>query len=537
MPANEFPLQVKLLLKNLTFGKKVALFCLAVGTIIGFVFLIAWSGEPDYQLLYSNLAPDDAGAILDKLREQKIRYRISSDGGAILIPRERVYETRLELAGDGLPKGGSVGFEIFDNTKLGMTEFVQNVNYQRACQGELSRTINGLAEVESSRVHIVMPPKSLFVEEEEPATASVVVKLRPGRVLKDDQVQGIVHLVSSSVSGLTPENVTIVDNSGRMLAGLKSTSKTGQVSSDQLAFQQKMEKNLEERIRTMLEAVLGHGKAAVRVSCALDFKEQEKTEERYQPDNRVVRSEQILSESSKGKEVAEGVPGVMSNLSKDKEKANSSSPNRGGPNRAFAKQDRTVNYEIGKVIRRTKEPVGTLKRISVAVMIDGTYKREKEGKKKEVWKYVPRSQEEMNQFEQIVKRAMNFDANRGDEITVANMPFESGKVQLARADEPVAEEGWLSKLRTQIPLMKKGFVGFCVLLSFVFIIRPLVRWLTTNSTPGGQILGQLPKTVEEIEREYGGGTKTLPFRNQALQMVTGDVQNSVHTVRDWLKEK
>ena len=287
----------------------------------------------------------------------------------------------------------------------------------------------------------------------------------------------------------------------------------------------------------MLEAVLGHGKAAVRVSCALDFKEQEKTEERYQPDNRVVRSEQILSESSKGKEVAEGVPGVMSNLSKDKEKANSSSPNRGGPNRAFAKQDRTVNYEIGKVIRRTKEPVGTLKRISVAVMIDGTYKREKEGKKKEVWKYVPRSQEEMNQFEQIVKRAMNFDANRGDEITVANMPFESGKVQLARADEPVAEEGWLSKLRTQIPLMKKGFVGFCVLLSFVFIIRPLVRWLTTNSTPGGQILGQLPKTVEEIEREYGGGTKTLPFRNQALQMVTGDVQNSVHTVRDWLKEK
>jgi flagellar M-ring protein FliF len=533
MPANEFPLQVKLLLKNLTFGKKVTLLCLAAGTIIGFVFLITWSGEPDYQLLYSNLASEDAGAILDKLKEQKIPYQISSDGGSILIPRERVYETRLELAGEGLPKGGSVGFEIFDNTKLGMTDFVQNVNYQRACQGELSRTINGLAEVESSRVHIVMPPKSLFIEEEEPATASVVVKLRPGRVLKDDQVQGIVHLVSSSVSGLSPENVTIVDNSGRMLAGLKSTSVTGQVSSDQLAFQQKMEKNLEERIRTMLEAALGHGKAAVRVSCALDFKEQEKTEERYQPDNRVVRSEQVVSENSTGKKAAEGIPGVMTRLPKDEQKK----ANGSGPDRFFAKQDRMVNYEIGKVISRTKEPVGELKRVSVAVMIDGTYKLEKAGRKKEVWKYVPRSQEEMNQFEEIVKRAMNFDANRGDEITVVNTPFESGKLRLATAEEPGAEEGWLSKLRNHSSLIKKGFLGFCVLLSFIFIIRPLVRWLTTNSIPGGQILGQLPKTVEEIEREYGEGMKTLPFRNQVLQMATGDVQNSVHAVRGWLKEK
>ena len=212
MALRDFFLQIGALLKSLTPGKKIALLSLLSATIASFAVLIVWTGKPNFELLYSGLSPEDAGAILVRLKEQKIPYSISANGTSILIPREQVYETRLELASQGLPQGSGVGFEIFDNTKFGVTEFVQNINYQRALQGELSRTINGFIEVESSRVHLVMPSKSLFIEDEEPATASVVLKMRPGRRLSKEQVQGIVHLVSSSVSGLAPKNVTIVDS-------------------------------------------------------------------------------------------------------------------------------------------------------------------------------------------------------------------------------------------------------------------------------------------------------------------------------------
>ena len=180
--------------------------------------------------LYGNLAPEDAAEIVAKLKENQIPYQLTMDGTGVHIPYDKIYETRLELASQGLPRGTGIGFEVFDDTKLGMTEFVQNVNYQRALQGELSRTINTLMEVESSRVHIVMPARSLFIEEEEPATASVILKLRRGKYLSKDQIQGIVHLISSSVSRLDPEDVTVIDNNGKMLAGFKEKSTVSQVT-------------------------------------------------------------------------------------------------------------------------------------------------------------------------------------------------------------------------------------------------------------------------------------------------------------------
>jgi flagellar M-ring protein FliF len=493
---------------------------------------MVWTGKPDFQLLYSNLESEDAGAILAELKDQKIPYQISSNGRSILIPAERIYETRLELASRGLPQGSGVGFEIFDNTKLGMTEFVQNVNYQRATQGELSRTINGFAEVESSRVHIVMPPKSLFIEEEKPATASVVLKLRRGKRLNNDQVQGIVHLVSSSVSDLNPENVTVVDNNGRMLAGLKPSSPIGQVSSDQLEFQEKLEKSYQDRIRTMLETALGPGKAVVRVSCSMDFKRHEKTEESYQTDNKVVRSEQVFNETSNARTTTPmGVPGVVSNLAARKETltTNAETP-------SFQKQDRTVNYEIGKVTSHTIEPVGQLSKVSVAVIVDGTYKIVKGATASEEWAYVPRTQEEMTKFEGIVKRAVNFDIRRGDEIEVVNIPFETARLPLAEGREEIAEGGWLSILKGYASFIKYGFLFLFVLLSFLFVVRPLVRWLTSSSFRDGDLFNHFPKTVGELEQEYGENMKSIPFKNRALQMVSTDKEASVEVLRNWLKE-
>ena len=533
MPFQELINQIKALIKNLSPAKRITLLTLFAGTVIGFMFLMLWTGKPDFQILYSNLQSEDAGAILAQLREQKIPYQISSNGSSILIPTERIYETRLELASQGLPQGSGVGFEIFDNTKLGMTEFVQNVNYQRAVQGELSRTINGFVEVESSRVHIVMPPKSLFIEDEKPATASVVVKLRRGKRLTAAQVDGIVHLVSSSVSGLSPENVTIVDNYGRMLAAFKPNSPVGQVTTDQLEFKEKLEKSYEDRVKTMLETALGPGKAIVRVSCSIDFKRQEKTEEMFQTDNKVVRSEQLLSEKSDtASAIPMGVPGVVSNLS---EAGKAPATSVQAP--SFEKQDRTVNYEIGKVTSHIVEPVGKMTKISVAVIVDGTYETSKNKDGQVEWKYVPRTQEEVTKFEGIVKRAVNFDAKRGDEIAVVNIPFENAKLTVAEVEnEPIAT-GWLPLLKRYGAFIKYGFLFLFVLLSFLFVVRPIMLWLTSSSFSDSQILTQLPKTVGELETEYGTGLKGLPFKSKAMEMITTDKEGSVEVLRNWLKEK
>ena len=523
---SEFLLQLKTLFKNLTLGKKITLLILIVSTISGFIFLMTWAGKPDFQILYSNLNPEDAGAVLTRLKDQKIRYQISSDGNSILIPNKQLYEIRMELASQGLPQGGGVGFEIFDNTKLGMTEFVQNVNYQRALQGELSRTINGFAEIESSRVHIVMPSKSLFIEQEEPATASIAVKIRYGRRLSEDQIQGIVHLVSSSISGLNPENVTVVDNNGKRLAGFKDKSTMGKVSADQLEYKEKVEKGLENRIKTMLEGALGAGRAIVRASCDLDFRRQEQTEEMYKPDNKVIRSEQLFNETSnEARLIPIGVPGTV--IDTNKPKPDSSLK--------FQKQDKTVNYEIGKVIKHIVEPIGKIDKISVAVIVDGTYKNIKGEDGNQELKYLPRTQDEMDKLENIVKRAVNFDAKRGDELEIINMPFESNR--MAESEEAIAEEGWLSQLKHYTFFAKYIFLSISLLLCFIFVVRPLVAWLTTSSSENMEMLKQLPKTVGEIENEYAQGVKSLPFRDRALEIITKDSESSVHLMQDWLKEK
>jgi len=549
MAINEISSQLKALFKGITPAKRFTLIAFVGGTIIGFIFLMNWAGSPDFQVLYSNLGPEDGGAIVSALKEKRIPYKISSNGSSILAPSELVYDLRLELAANGLPRGSGVGFEIFDNAKLGMTEFVQNVNYQRALQGELSRTIDRIDGVESSRIHIVMPAKSLFIEEETPATASVSLKLRSGRWLSKDQVQAIVHLVSSSISGLSPENITIVDNYGKMLSGTKDNSGTGQVGSDQLGLQEKMEKSLENRIQTMLETALGAGKAIARVSCALDFTREEKTEELYQPDNKAIRSEQLFSERSGVKEAApSGIPGMLSNtqakepvqVEADTEAAAAQSSGSTQAKKTetstasplFLKQDRTVNYEISKLTSHIVEPFARLKSVSVAVMVDGIHKGVEGKDKKTEWKYFPRTDDEMAKLEKIVKHAINFNAERGDSVEVVNLPFEP---RMAIEDEEAeTEKGWFSTLKEYAPSTKLFSLSLLLLFSFVFVIRPVIRWLTAGSAEEGPTLTQLPKTLAEIESESG---KSMPNRDKALRLLTGNQEEqTLNLMKGWMKE-
>jgi flagellar M-ring protein FliF len=533
MGLHQLILQLKALFQNLSPAKRTTLLILIIGTVAGFYLLITWTGRADFQPLYSNLAAEDAGIILSKLKEQKIPYRITGNGNTILIPQEHIHEMRMNLASDGLPQGGNIGFEVFDNTKLGMTEFAQNVNYQRALQGELSRTINRFSEVESSRVHIVMPEKSLFIEDEEPATASVVLKLRAGKWLSQMQVNGIIHLVSSSVPRLKTENVTVVDSSGKLISEFKAQSGFGSLSSDQLEYQAKVERTLENRIKTMLEKALGPDKAIVRLSCALNFKRQEKTEERFYPDNQVVRSEQLFNEKASEPEVTpEGVPGVRANLPATNEK---NTVNETTTTTTFEKQDRTVNYEIGKVTSHTLEPVGEIVRISVAVLVDGTYKHAAGAGGKGEPSYVARTADEMQKLENIIKRAVNFDDTRGDKVEVVNIPFET--TRLPDLPESAETPGWIAKLKSYQSYFKYIFFGLFLFLSFVFIIKPLVRWLTDQSLAEMEMAKQLPKTVGELESEYGNAPKHLTFTDRATQLVASDNEASVGVMRDWLKEK
>lgn len=532
---SEFGSQVSAVLKTLSAGKLISLTILVVATVWGVIVLLNWSGSPEYLPLYSQLSAEDAGEVVARLKEQKIPYKLSHDGATIQIPREKVYDVRLELASQGLPRGSGVGFEVFDNTKLGMTEFVQNINYQRALQGELSRTINGLAEVESSRVHIVIPPRSLFIEEEEPATASVILKIHHGRWLSDDQVKGVVHLISSSVPRLAPENVTVVDQKGQLLAGIDDETPTAaQISSDHLEFQERKERLLEKRVLSMLEQVLGKDKAIVRVSCDLDFIQQESTQELYLPQNQVVRSEKTFNETaSETKPSPEGIPGMATNITKDSAvTVQTSQPT------SFKKQDVTRNYEIGKTISRKVMPVGQLNKLSVAVIVDGIYKtivKGKGDKQRTEIKYEPRTEEEMAKLAALVKRAVSFDENRGDQVEVTNIPFNTEKI--APLPEVNGIGRWMDHLRAYGSHIKYIMGGLFVLFTFLYVIKPLIKWLTDTSWEDVDLLEHLPKTIAEIEKQYANKEANKSrYIEQATQLIQNKQEDTTQLVQQWLKE-
>jgi flagellar M-ring protein FliF len=302
---------------------------------------------------------------------------------------------------------------------------------------------------------------------------------------------------------------------------------------DQLEYQSTVEKNLEGRVKSMLEQALGDGKAIVRLACDFDFQRHEKTEEHYLPDNRVIRSEQSLNESSRNAEGnPQGVPGVRSNTPGPELMQNT--PAGGAAAASFEKQDRTVNYEIGKITSRISEPVGRLTRVSVAVMVDGTYRtvpRKGGGTDRE---YAPRGAEELQKIDSLVKRAVNFNPERGDTVEVVNIPFEVS--EWSKGETAAAPAGWSAALEPAIPYVKHGAIGLFLLLTFLFFVRPLVRWLTEHSIGDVEIVRQLPKTVGELEHELAG-VKALPSLNQASMLLASETDASLGVMRNWIREK
>jgi flagellar M-ring protein FliF len=411
-----------------------------------------------------------------------------------------------------------------------MSEFVQKLNYRRALQGELARTIAQMPEVERARVHLALPERRLFATEQDRARASVVLSLRASHMLGKAQVQGIIHLVASSVEGLQARDVTVVDGHGQLLSN-SSGDDTAGLTGSQLEYQHTVEKDIESRIQSMLERIVGVNKAVVRVSSLLDFRKVETTEERFDPNGQVVRSEQRGQEKASGVNSASGgVPGVESNVptGSDQEAGQTNSTSNQTKNE-------TVNYEISRTVSRIIEPIGTVKKLSVAVLVDGTYEAGKAAESTgavpadAAKKYIPRTEDEMKRIEEIVKKAMGYSAERQDQVEVANIQFGFGVEEPAGMAVEAAADG----TRAWLPYVRYAVGGLLFVLLLLFVVRPLITMLLTSGSspaPAMEHSPALPASVGQVEAALAGKPPT-----QILDMARSNPAATAVVVKQWLK--
>lgn len=425
-------------LNRLRANPKIPLMVAAAAAVAIVVAMVLWAKSPDYRTLYSNLSDQDGGAIVTQLTQMNVPYRFSDNGGAIEVPADKVHELRLRLAQQGLPKGGAVGFELLDQEKFGISQFSEQVNYQRALEGELARTIETLGPVKSARVHLAMPKPSLFVREQKSPSASITVNLAPGRAMDDGQITAIVHLVSSAVAGLPPGNVTVVDQSGRLLT--QSNTAGRDLNDAQLKYSADVESRVQRRIESILAPIVGNGNVHAQVTAQIDFANKEQTEEQYQPNGdasqAVLRSRQTNESEQIGGNYPGGVPGALSNQPAPANAAPITTPpanqqngqqNQNGQQTATSAtsnavprnttRNETANYEVDRTIRHTKMNVGDIERLSVAVVVN--YRTLPDGKTEAL------SADQLKQIEDLAREAMGYTEKRGDTLNVVNSPFNA----------------------------------------------------------------------------------------------------------------
>jgi len=432
-------------INKLTRNQKIIFGSLLVVSVLGIFSLFFISDKKDNKVLFSNLEQTDAAKIVENLKAKGIQYELKDNGSTILVPENTVMDTRLTLASEGLPENSVVGYELFDKTNLGMSEFVQKLNYRRALEGELSKTIISLDEVKKARVHLVIPEKTLFKADQKMPTSSVTLHLKSGRSIGKISIQGIQNLVSGSVEGMKTEDVVVLDSKGRILseAAIDENSVAG-LTSTQLTQQNRVEEHLTTKVQSLLDGVLGTGNSQVRVSGELDFTRIEQTKTEFDPEKQVTRSEQNISDKN---QTADSLSYPYVNMNKDMTNS-------------------ITNYELSKNVEHIIHDVGAIKRLSIAVMINGINKViEKDGIK--TLEYTPRTDEEMNKFNQIVKNAVGFDPSRNDQISVLNIPFDNSDLT-DELDQFYAQQ-WYEKPENQ----KILFLLFAILVTMLLMFALL----------------------------------------------------------------
>lgn len=479
--------------------QKILFPILIIASVSGIIFVSQWANRPDYTVLFSDLEPADSAAVIERLKQQKISYEVRADGRTVAVsPPEIVHELRINLAGEGVPKGGKVGFEIFDSNNLGATSFVEKLKFLRAIQGELERTISAVDAVSSVRVHVTQPEKSVFAKQGSVPTASVMLKLRAGGELDKKQIKGITNLVAGSVEGLKAENVSIVDTFGNLLTPKEEEGDMLGVEATQIQYQHEVERSYIQRIEQMLSKVLGPGKVVARVTADLDFSSNEREEESFDPSGQVIRSERSVQEGTAGGAQRGGVPGVVSNLTND---PNLLSAPEGGTEGGSRKES-VKNYEVSRAVVKSSSPRGKLTRLSVAVLVDGTYEAAAAAGEaaaaaaaapQKVFKAL--APEVLTQIESLVRSAVGFDSVRGDTMTVENIPFYSQDGEIAQALDQKVQQDFIFNL------VSYGGTCLFVLLFFFVVVKPMMKLVTAPTDAELDLERLLPTGLVELERE------------------------------------
>ena len=496
-----------------------------------------WSTAPEYKVLYANLEERDGGAVIAALQQMNIPYKFAEGGGALLVPAQMVHDTRLRLASQGLPKGGAVGFEVMEGQRFGASQFLEQVNYQRALEGELSRSIQALQAVQSARVHLALTRGTSFLREQTKPSASVLVHLHPGRTLDPMQVAAIVHLVSNSVPELSTKNITVVDQNGTLLSG---EGATGSLDTKQLKYRHEIEQSYMRRVESILVPLLGAGSVKAQVSADLDFSEVEQAEEVYKPnqkpDQATVRAQQSTESNSSGNTAGGGVPGALTNQAPAPATApiaaapgqqNASSPQASATTNQ--RRDSSVSYEVDKSIRHTKLGQGRLKRLSVAVVVDDRKVTDSAGKVTTK----PLTDAEKEQITELVKGVIGYDKERGDTLSVINSTFNVPAVA-----QPPEVPLWKDPANISLAkdtgkyLLVAAFILFLVLK----VLRPMAKSLARPPAPpatpllaaaGADAAHTLPP------QEQQGDPFESSLRN-ARQIARQDPKVVANVVKDWV---
>ncbi|BBB66497.1 flagellar M-ring protein [Undibacterium sp. YM2] len=468
---------------------------LGVGAAITLAIMVGvwlWSQTPDYKVLFSNFNDRDGGAIVASLQQLNIPYKYSEGGNAILVPASQVHDARLKLASQGLPKGGNVGFELMENQKLGISQFLEQVNFQRALEGELARSIQAVSAVQTARVHLAIPKSQVFIRDQQKPTASVLLNLYPSRVLDQQQVSAIIHLVASSVPELSAKNVTIVDQNGNLLSDPAKQMANNSLDPSQLKYVQEYQQNIIKRIESIISPIVGANNVRAEATADIDFSRSEQAAETYKPNSppeaSAIRSQQT-SESYNKAGNPSGIPGALSNQPPVPATApivasGAANTQSAASNAGLMQKDSTMNFEVDKTIRYTQQPMGGVKRLSVAVVINYKTETDKNGKTTTR----PLTDIEKTQITDLTREAMGFNKDRGDTLNVVNSPFASPEKEPI-VDLPLWKQP--DVLQTAKEIAK--YIGVAIVLAYLFFgfLKPMLL----------KMMGKDKETLEAIEAE------------------------------------
>ncbi len=547
--------QIKKLISALSIKQRLTIATAAIFVIASVLYLSRWRMESDFRPIYNALAPEDAAAVVQKLKEAGVEFRLSENGASVLVPSARVAELRLEMASAGLPKSGRIGFELFDKTNLGVTEFAEHVNYGRALEGELERSITSLAEIEQARIHLTFPKDSVFLESKQPGKASVVLRLRPGAKLSPQNVNAIVNLVASAVEGLTPESVALVDSRGILLNRPKKAGDADnpQPSEATLEYRQKIESDLLTKINATLEPLIGPEKFRAGVSVDCDFTSGEQSEESIDPTKSVMLTSQKTEENT-GATTTSGTPGTAANLPRPPTKTGSGS---GGVSR----RSENISYQTSRTVRHVRLPQGTVKRISISVLVDNDLKWEGPALKQKRVLVAP-TPARLKTIRDLVAGVTGLNTERGDQLIVETLPFEATMTAEPPSSLPSSSPAldpripkWLQPLISN----PKNLIIACIaalvipllLIVWIFLIKrkpkltveaPLTLPESSQSDLENALESSLPKDQIQLETlAQAALPKATTNKSEILlknirESIKADNASTINVLRTWMSD-